>query len=73
MPRYRLLTALLLAGAAVTAAAAPARPVKVMIISMFDKEADIWNDKLQLTQSIACPACRRATRWCIATPTTSAS
>jgi purine nucleoside permease len=50
-----LLTALLLAGAAVTAAAAPARPVKVMIISMFDKEADIWNDKLQLTQSIAVP------------------
>ncbi|NYE59468.1 purine nucleoside permease [Duganella sp. 1224] len=55
MTAIRLLCALLLAGASSTVPAAPPRPVKVMIISMFDQEAAPWNDKLELQQSIPVP------------------
>lgn len=55
MPRSRALPALLLAALASTAHAAPPRPVKVMIISMFDQEARVWADKLRLDQPISVP------------------
>lgn len=51
----RLLSALLLAGLCTAATAAPPRPVKVMIISMFDQEAQVWADQLKLEQPIAVP------------------
>lgn len=55
MPSPALLPALLLAGAALNASAAPPRPVKVMIISMFGAEEKVWSGPLQLDQRIAVP------------------
>ncbi|WP_371874418.1 purine-nucleoside phosphorylase [Duganella rivi] len=51
----RLIPAVLLAGAALNAAAAPPRPVKVMIISMFGAEEKAWAEPLKLQQKVAVP------------------
>lgn len=51
----RLFLSLLLSSLALSAHAAPPRPVKVMIISMFKSEAEVWTGRLKLEQSIVVP------------------
>jgi purine nucleoside permease len=55
MQRMGLALVLCMAGACASAQPAPPRPLKVLIISMFEPEAAPWVDAFKLTEQIAVP------------------